>query len=546
MQTESVTYVAQRAESLVGLFYFLTLYGFLRGATGTRPMAWYAATVVFCLLGMGSKEVMVSAPLMVLLYDRAFVAGSFREAIRRRYGLYLAIASTWVLLAGLVLASNNRGGSAGLGSGVNAWTYLCTQFGAIAHYLRLAVWPHPLVFDYGFYLAKTPGEIVPYAIFIGLLGLGVVVALWRWPKIGFLGVWFFAILAPTSSFVPVKTQTIAEHRMYLPLAAVSACIVFGGCLLGRRLMEKGVFSSKQASTWSLWGVMLVGLVFSGMVFHRNVDYRNEDAIWTDTVKKAQNNARAHNNYAMILVRNHCIDQGIQEYNVAAKIKPDFLDPHYNLGLLFGDLGRKAESVAEYQKAIDIDPEHVGSLSSLGVLYASIGRVDDAIALYQRALKAKPDRPEVHYNYANALVMKKEYPQAIAEYREAFRCKPTFADAYCDLALLLATCSDASVRNGTEAVALAKQAVALSEGKDPSILETLAAAYAEAGQFNQALQTAHTALNMAVQQQNAALVQTIRTRAKLYEAGLPYHESEADSNAVKQTPPTPTPTTPDKK
>ena len=169
LQTESVTYIVQRAESLVGLFYLLTLYCVIRGASSS-PW-WYAAAVAACALGMASKEIMVSAPLIVLLYDRAFLAGSFRDAWRRRWGLYLALATTWLLLGWLAISAGNRGGSAGFGVGMSAWAYLCTQFGAIAHYLRLSFWPHPLVLDYGIDTAHGAVEIVPYAVVVGRLRL---------------------------------------------------------------------------------------------------------------------------------------------------------------------------------------------------------------------------------------------------------------------------------------------------------------------------------------------------------------------------------------
>ncbi len=220
LQTESVTYVVQRAESMMGLFYLLTLYCTIRGAESDSPNMWYVLSVASCLLGMASKEVMVSAPLIVLLYDRTFLTGSFTEAWRRRWRLYLGLAGTWILLGYLVVTTGNRAGSAGMGTGM-AWTaYALTQFQAVAHYLRLSVWPHPLVFDYGTVLANGVGEVLPSALIVTALLIGTLVAVRRWPSVGFLGVWFFAILAPTSSVLPVTTQTIAEHRMYLPLAAV--------------------------------------------------------------------------------------------------------------------------------------------------------------------------------------------------------------------------------------------------------------------------------------------------------------------------------------
>ena len=251
LQTESVTYIVQRAESLVGMFYLLTLYCFIRGATSGGGRYWYAAAVLACLLGMASKEVMVSAPLMVLLYDRAFLAGSFREAWRRHYGVYLALASTWLLSGWLVVVAGSRGGTAGFGAGVSSWAYLCTQFGAIVHYLKLSVWPRPLLFDYGPDTVPITLAIIPNALFVGLLGLATLVALWRWPKIGFLGAWFFAILAPTLSIVPVATQVVAEHRMYLPLAAVVIAVTLAGYLVFWKLACHGLLLRRMAG---LFGV----------------------------------------------------------------------------------------------------------------------------------------------------------------------------------------------------------------------------------------------------------------------------------------------------
>ena len=301
LQTESVTYVVQRAESLVGLFYLLTLYGLVRGATAARPLGWYAVSALACLLGMASKEVMVSAPLVALLYDRTFLAGSFREALRRRYGLYLALAATWLLLAWLVAAAAGRGGTAGFGQGVGCWAYFGTQFGAIVHYLRLSAWPSPLVLDYGDGLARTAAEIVPYAIVVGLLALATVAALWQWPKAGFLGACFFALLAPTSSIVPVVTQTIAEHRMYLPLAAVVAAAVLGGYAACRGLARRGWLSRPAAGLLFGCAAAAAGVTLGTLTFQRNKDYRSGLSIWQDTAAKAPHNARAQCNLGVALM-----------------------------------------------------------------------------------------------------------------------------------------------------------------------------------------------------------------------------------------------------
>jgi len=170
LQTESVDYIVQRTEGLMG-FFLLTLYCVVRGAASSRQRGWYAGAVISCALGMGSKEVMAVAPLTVLLYDRAFLARSFREALRVRAALYAGLAGSWLVPAALV-ASGAHGESAGFGLSVTPWEYARTQAGVmIIHYLRLSFWPRPLVVDYyDWPVARTAAVVVPAgALVIGLL-----------------------------------------------------------------------------------------------------------------------------------------------------------------------------------------------------------------------------------------------------------------------------------------------------------------------------------------------------------------------------------------
>ena len=232
LQTDAVTYVTQRTELLMGLFYLLTLYAAIRAAEGSRSWPWQTASVVSCALGMASKEVMITAPLMVMLYDRVFLYPSLAEARRRRWPLYAGLMATWAVLATLLMLSPPHhllvlipGGHASvLERGMTPWEYLRTQVGVIARYLGLALWPHPLCLDHGLWVARTAGEVLPGALVVaGLVG-GTAWALRRHPGTGFLGAWFLVVLAPTSSVVPVVT----ERRMHLPLAAVAVAAVLGG------------------------------------------------------------------------------------------------------------------------------------------------------------------------------------------------------------------------------------------------------------------------------------------------------------------------------
>src|SRR5262245_34843450 len=225
LQTQSVTYIIQRAESMMGLFYLLTLYCAIRGFASTHPGWWFVASIAACALGMGTKEVMVSAPIMVLLYDRLFVSSSFPEMARRRVHLYVGLAACWIIVL-ILLMSSRVSESTGATTGLTPFRYLTTQFGVIVHYLRLSVWPSPLVLDYTWKLPPTAWDVLPSAaVILALIG-GTVLTVRRWPLITFWGAWFFLILAPTSSILPIGDLAF-EHRMYLPLAAVVVLLVVG-------------------------------------------------------------------------------------------------------------------------------------------------------------------------------------------------------------------------------------------------------------------------------------------------------------------------------
>ncbi|HWQ11035.1 MAG TPA: hypothetical protein VN436_18070, partial [Holophaga sp.] len=221
--TEAVSYTVQRYESLMAMLVLLTFYCVLRTADSPAPGKWMGLASLSCLLALGSKEVAVSLPILVLLFDRTFLAGSFREALRRRGGLYVGLLVAWACFALLQIHPVHRS-FAGQEVGLPWWKYALNQANVILHYLRLSVWPSPLVFDYFWPVAKTWTQLVPGVCVIGsLLGL-TVWGLVRRPKLAFLPTCFFLILAPTSSVMPILDLAV-EHRMYLPLVPVVIVLV---------------------------------------------------------------------------------------------------------------------------------------------------------------------------------------------------------------------------------------------------------------------------------------------------------------------------------
>jgi protein O-mannosyl-transferase len=423
LQTESVTYIIQRAESLMALFYLLTLYCFIRGAeAGGRSTPWFGLSFTACLLGMATKEVMVSAPLVVFLYDRTFIAGSFAEAWAKRRRVYMALGFTWILLAILVISTHGRGGTAGLGTGVSWWSYAMTQFPAIAHYLRLSFVPHPLVFDYG-----TRIEVRSFPILAGAFVVAILLVITGWavarsPAIGFLGVAFFAILSPSSSIVPVATETMAEHRMYLPLAAVVTLAVLG------------IFRWAARAAFAV--CLVIASLLAGLTWQRNETYRSEEAIWRDTVEKVPGNERAHNDLGFKLsTMPGRRDDAIAEYEAALRVNPAYPEAHNNLGTVLDSIpGRASDAIAHYREAVRLKPDYAVAYYDLGnALVTTPGGASEAIADYEEAVRLIPDFAEAHNNLGTALeTIPGRREEAISHYREAMRLQPDSAAPHFNL------------------------------------------------------------------------------------------------------------------
>lgn len=453
LQTESVTYIVQRAESLVGLFYLLTFYCFVRSVYSPHRTLWQILTFLACLCGMASKEVMASAPLLILLYDRAIISGTFRNAWNRHRYLYISLASSWLLLAWLMYGTGSRGGTAGFGAGgVSSWHYALTSSLAIGKYLKLSFWPDPLVFDYGTAVETKLLSVLPQAIMIVTLVVTTFYALWRHPLLGFLGMWFFAILGPSSSVIPIATETMAEHRMYLPLAAIVVFLVLG--------------ISSQFGGRSVVGFLALAVGFGCLTVRRNTDYRDEMPLWRDTQRKYPLNARAHNNVGEILFRQQKFDEAIACFREAVRLLPNYVDALNNLGNSLTDRGnaaealsplelalrlnpgfaetynnlgnalyqlkRKDEAEVNYRVALRLKPTYADAHNNLGVLLGELGQNSEAIEHYEKALQLKPNYIDAHYNYGNALNQTGRIAEAITQFSATLILKPTHPEAHNNL------------------------------------------------------------------------------------------------------------------
>ena len=427
LQTESVVCIAQRTESLCGLFYLLTLYAFARatipseGGARCPQRAWLVVSVGSCLLGMAAKEVMVTAPLVVLLYDRTFVAGTFAGALRGRRGYYAALAGTWLVLAFLVLQNSGaRGVSAGFGLGVTPWTYLLTQADALMRYLGLTLWPHPLVLDYGTGVAGGLAEVWWQGLVVLALLAATIWALVRRPMLGFIGAWFFLILAPSSSFVPLVAQTMAEHRMYLPLAAVLTVATLA------------LFRFSGALRWPV--VVAVVAASAVVTAVRNRDYRDAIAIWSNTVAHAPPHSRAFTNLGSAYVAAGRPAEALPPLERALALNPADYSAQRNRALALLALGRADEAAAIFAALPAREPGESAEYFELGNAYAREGKFPEAAAAYTRTATLDPAHFAARANLGNALLAAGRATEAIAAYEAALRLRPSDARLLENLAL----------------------------------------------------------------------------------------------------------------
>jgi tetratricopeptide (TPR) repeat protein len=493
LASECVDYVTQRSELLVSLFLLGVLAGVALAARGRRSGA--ALAIAACALGMATKESMVVAPVVALLYDAAFHAGSLRRAWQSRRALHAGLAGCWLILAALH-ASAPRGLSVGFDTGVTPSTYLAHQMRMLATYLARAVWPHPLVLDYGWPLPIAWREVLPETALVAVWVALALLAWWRRPAVGFALLAGLLVLAPSSSFVPIATEVGAERRFYLSLAGLCALSAAGvGALCARARDPRAARRAALAAT----AVLVALLVVATRV--RNRDYESAERIWRSVLA-----ARPAQPRALLSLSQALREQGRAE---------------------------EAESLAV--DALRAWPSYALAEAQLAGLAEERGDLETAVAHQGRALALEPRDGELRTNYGLLLARSGRLADAVAEWQAALAEDPGLAYAANNLAWLRATQPDPRWRDGSSAVALALRAERATAGLDAGVLDTLAAAFAEAGRFDLAQAAAARAQARAEADGDARLASEIAARRAGYaegrafrtELGAPGHGSPPD-------------------
>ncbi|BET66939.1 hypothetical protein ASA1KI_18570 [Opitutales bacterium ASA1] len=403
LQTASVTYISQRTEILAALFAFVSLLSLIRRVEPNGTRYWSVIAVVACALAMTSKETAAALPVLLLAYDRTFISGALRVVWRERRALHLALASTWFVLLALLLTHGDRGGSAGFGAPeVSAWHYLLTQTRAITRYLELAIWPLSQVFDYGTSVVR---DLASVAVPIALVALGLlatVIGVRRNHALGFVGLCFFAWLAPSSSVIPVLTQTMGEHRVYLPLAALVAGVV-GVSAAQSRLPDHAL----------LLVLLALSVPLVSLTRQRNAIYTSEIALWNDTVTKVPDNSRAHYNLGRAYALASEPGLALDAFARTLALDPIHARAHDAMGNLLAAAGRSEEALERFDRAIALEPRFPDARINRGALHESAGRFAAAIVDYSVALEVEPDAADARINLAAALIAARRPVEALA-------------------------------------------------------------------------------------------------------------------------------------
>ncbi len=415
LNTEAVTYLVQRAESLAGLFFLVVIYCLIRAAEKPR-LRWFLGAVAACALGIGTKELVAISPIVALMYDRRFLSGSFSRALRARWALYGGLAATWAIFA-ILLAGGARGSSISFRS-ITPLDYARTQLDAVAHYLRLAIWPSTLVLDeYGWRLSKHWGDIRIGGWFVLLLGSATVILIWKNSWLGFVGAWVFLILAPSSSAVPIITEVVAEHRMYLPLMGMVVLGVVAFWAIAER--------------WGVWWVSpvaaaMVIVVLMCRTLMRNVDYQTAEGIWRATIAQRPLNPRAHFNLAAALADGGRASEAAGEYREAFQLQPDYYAAAFKLG-------ETLIAMKDFSGAQKVYGDLIAANAPTAALWRAhvmLGSIDvqqhnwpAAKSEFQSAIALKADDPQIHFHLGMVLEQMHDWKGAQSEFEQTLRLSP---------------------------------------------------------------------------------------------------------------------------
>ncbi|MBN1550131.1 tetratricopeptide repeat protein [bacterium] len=468
LHTETITYVSTRTESLAGMFILISVYCLLRGNTSPFKRYWQSLSVLSCVMAMGSKETAAALPLLLVLFDRVFLSQGWRNTFRRNGWFHLSTGATWIFLIYLV-TQGPRSATVGLYfTDMTPLDYLRTQSNVIFHYLHLSIWPHPLVLDYtGWPVAHMfTSEILLKLAVLGGLFLFFANLVLRGSPAGYAGIWFFFILAPSSSIIAIVTEIAAERRMYLPLISVIVLVISGFDWLYRRVFDsikekktRQSSSHRKRVIFAIIPLTIIAGILSYLTFQRNAVYGSDLSIWRDTVRKRPDNPRAHANLGMAYLRSGNDSEAIIHFQKALSLDPkaksllsgtaavaftpetlseSSVKSLENWALLYLEHGNVTEAVRFLELCVQARPEDAVSRVNLGKAYMIQGNMQQAMRILESAIQLDPDHGLARSHYARLLADDGQVDRALTEINRAVQLEPYHPDVLHSAGLICLT------------------------------------------------------------------------------------------------------------
>jgi tetratricopeptide (TPR) repeat protein len=521
LHVESVAWISERKDVLSGLFWMLTMAAYARFAE--RPGAARMAVVALCLaLGLMAKPLLVTLPFALLLLDywplcrlddeddpTRLDLSRVRAAVIEKWPLFALIATS----SAITVVVQREGGAMDFGEQLSAGLRLANGLESYVAYLWASFWPvdlavfypHPETISWAW--AGASGTIL-LAISVATFALRNTAS---YALVGWL--WFLGTLVPMIGWIQVGMQARADRYSYIPQIGLAIVVVFGAHdLLGRSRAGRAGLGVLAAAA-----IAALALTASAQLTH----WKDTVTLFSRAAAVTANNFVAHRSLGKALVASGRLDEAEAQFLEALRIRPGWSEARLGLADVLVQRGRVTEAIDAYADTQRANPDDVEAAGKYGLALLRVGRFDEAAPLIKRALAANPGAPELHLGMALAANARGDPARAIRHNREALRLTPDLAAAANNLAWLLATCPDPALRDPAESIRLARASVEASGARDPGVLDTLAAALAAEGHYEEAARSADRGAELAEGAGRRALGQAIRARAALYRTGRPY-------------------------
>ena len=480
IQTQAVTYIAQRFTSLATFFYLLSLVAYVKfklSESTTGRYGLYLVSMLSAILGMLTKEICFTLPVVMGVYEFMFFDGKVIPRIFFLSPFILAAIVIPLRLLGVEVLTTDKEAIDGMmrlfggGSILPRWDYFLTQIRVVVTYMRLIFFPvnQNIDYDYPVYHSLANASLFLSIIFhLFILGLGGFL-FWRSKNtrsetrgelrlIAFGILWFFVALSVESSVIPLA-DIIFEHRIYLPSIGAFISIVAAMLAFKRKLTVKMPAIGRVIIP--ALGIAVVALLFATYV--RNGFWGDDVTLWNDAIEKSPQKARPYNMLGIAYFKTDRLDEAIREYKNAIRLKPDYFDAHNNLGLAYlkqgrteegtrelkaayakghYDLGlryiaqrRLEEAIREFQVAIEGMPHYAEAHIKLGLVFGEKGRFEEAIREFQTAISLKPEDGQVYFYLGRAYGELDRLDEALKELETAARLMPKDADTQYNLGVI---------------------------------------------------------------------------------------------------------------